>query len=256
MSVDFLGYNIVDESTINLTDSIFNSLLNNGNIDYIPSKRWFACLNPHSYVLAKDDLKYSQALKKADWLVPDGIGIIVGLNILCGRIIERITGYDLFTQLHKRMNQYNNFSVFFLGSTEETLSIINNRMAKDYPNIKVSGVYSPPFKDNYSQSEIDQMISIINSVNPDILWIGMTAPKQEKWIYDHIDSLNIRLAGPIGAVFDFYAGTIKRSPPIFLHSGLEWLPRLIQQPKRLWRRTFISAPIFIADVLLAKIKKI
>ena len=93
------------------------------------------------------------------------------------------------------------------------------------------------------------MILAINAAAPDVLWVGMTAPKQEKWIRANQDRLNVRFAGAIGAVFDFYTGKIKRSHPVFQRFGLEWLPRLLQEPRRLWRRMFLSAPVFVWHVL-------
>jgi N-acetylglucosaminyldiphosphoundecaprenol N-acetyl-beta-D-mannosaminyltransferase len=98
------------------------------------------------------------------------------------------------------------------------------------------------------------MIEAVNSAKPDVLWVGMTAPKQEKWIANNISRLNVRFIGAIGAVFDFYAGKVKRSKPVFQRLGLEWLPRLINEPKRLWRRTFVSAPIFILHTGHEKIR--
>ena len=102
--------------------------------------------------------------------------------------------------------------------------------AKDYPRRK---------------DEIDEMINRINNANADVLWVGLSAPKQEKWIYNNKNFLNVKFAAGVGAVFDFYAGNIKRSPKIFQLLWLEWLPRLIQQPIRLWRRNFVSTPKFI-----------
>ena len=89
----------------------------------------------------------------------------------------------------------------------------------------------------------------IDVAAPDVLWVGMTAPKQEKWIFENRACLNVKFAAAIGAVFDFYTGQVKRSHPVFQRFGLEWLPRLIQQPRRLWRRMFVSAPIFVWHVL-------
>jgi N-acetylglucosaminyldiphosphoundecaprenol N-acetyl-beta-D-mannosaminyltransferase len=147
------------------------------------------------------------------------------------------------------MNSAGGMSVFFLGATEETLDLIGAHMAMDYPNVKVAGMYSPPFKARYSSAENEEMINAINTVAPDVLWVGMTAPKQEKWIYANRTRLCVKFAGAIGAVFDFYAGRVQRSHPLFQRLGLEWLPRLIQQPRRLWRRTFVSAPVFVLHVL-------
>jgi N-acetylglucosaminyldiphosphoundecaprenol N-acetyl-beta-D-mannosaminyltransferase len=96
------------------------------------------------------------------------------------------------------------------------------------------------------------MIDLINQSKADVLWVGMTAPKQEKWIYQNKNRLSVKFIGAIGAVFDFYTGEVKRSPVLFQKLGLEWLPRLIQQPKRLWRRMFISAPYFLWHVIIKK----
>ncbi len=96
------------------------------------------------------------------------------------------------------------------------------------------------------------MIDKINEAHPDVLWVGMTAPKQEKWIYQNRSRLKVKFIGAIGAVFDFYTGTVKRSYPIFRNMGLEWLPRLIRQPRRLWRRTFISSPRFLFRVITSR----
>lgn len=214
-----------------------------------PGKRWLACFNPHSYVESLKDPHFTAALQAADWLVPDGVGVVIASRILGGNIRERVTGSGIFYGLHKRMQEQGGMSVFFLGATEETLAEIRVRMARDYPAIRVAGTYSPPFKPEYSRAELDEMISAVNAAKPDVLWVGMTAPKQEKWIYDNLPQLDVKFAGAIGAVFDFYTGRVKRSHPVFRRLGLEWLPRLLQQPKRLWRRMFVSAPIFVAHVL-------
>lgn len=125
-------------------------------------------------------------------------------------------------------------------------------MARDYSNVRVAGTYSPPFKPTYSDEEMNEMISAVNAAAPDVLWVGMTAPKQEKWIFENRARLNVKFAGAIGAVFDFYTGRVKRAHPMFQRLGLEWLPRLVQQPTRLWRRMFVSAPIFMLHVILTK----
>lgn len=104
--------------------------------------------------------------------------------------------------------------------------------------------------------ELEAMIAAINQASPDILWVGMTAPKQEKWIHQNLHRLDVRFVAAIGAVFDFYTGRVKRSHPIFQRLGLEWLPRLVQEPRRLWRRMFVSAPIFLWHVVREKLKTV
>lgn len=176
-------------------------------------------------------------------------GTPLASKLLGGQIHDRITGSDVFWGLNQRLNARGGCSCFFLGSTEDTLRQITTRMARDYPNIRVAGVYAPPFKAEFSPDDDDAMLAAINTARPDVLWVGMTAPKQEKWIDRHQDRLDVKFSAAVGAVFDFYSGRVKRSHPVFQRLGLEWLPRLLQQPRRLWPRMGISAPIFLWHVL-------
>lgn len=245
MKEKIVGYEVDGLDIAACCDDIFARLQTSG-------KHWLACLNPHSYAESRKDPVFRDALKSADWLVPDGVGVVIASRVLGGNIVDRITGSDVFYGLQKRMNEKGGMKVFFLGGTEEALADIRNRLGDDYPNIELVGTYSPPFKPEYSREELDQMIAAVNEVKPDVLWVGMTAPKQEKWIMQNLSALDVKFAGAIGAVFDFYTGRVKRSHPVFQKMGLEWLPRMLQQPKRLWRRMFVSAPIFIMDVFKFK----
>ncbi len=215
----------------------------------VDEQKVFICANPHSLVLAADDPVFRQALQDADLLTPDGSGILLASRILGGIIRERVTGSDIFGEVNKALNITAGRRYFFLGSTEKTLAAIKKKMAREYPNIIFAGSYSPPFKPDFSEEENRLMVEAINTVGPDVLWVGMTAPKQEKWIYHHRDRLNVKFIGAIGAVFDFYSGNIKRSHPVFQKYGLEWLPRLVQEPRRLFRRNFVSTPLFLWRVL-------
>lgn len=217
--------------------------------------RWLACLNPHSYAVALDRPEFESALRDADWLVPDGVGVVLASRLRGGSIRERVTGSDVFHGVHKQLNARGGGRVFFLGSTEETLRSIRERMAVDYPRLQVVGTFSPPFKPEFSVAELDEMASAINAARPDVLWVGMTAPKQEIWLHRMRGRLDVRFAAAIGAVFDFYIGRIKRSHPVFQALGLEWLPRLVQEPKRLWRRMFVSAPIFVWHVVIGRVAR-
>ncbi len=247
MKEEVLGYEVDTLKPHQCAADIFSHLMKDSHV-------WLACLNPHSYYISLSDKVFSRALRAADWLIADGVGIVVASRLLGGNINNRVTGSDVFYGLHNLMNNSGGMSVFFLGSTEDTLELIRQRMAKDYPHIILAGTYSPPFKSDFTEYEIDEMINVINAARPDVLWVGMTAPKQEKWIYNNLDRLEIKFAGAVGAVFDFYVGKVKRSHPFFQKAGMEWLPRLIQQPTRLWRRTFISAPIFLWHVLCATLR--
>jgi N-acetylglucosaminyldiphosphoundecaprenol N-acetyl-beta-D-mannosaminyltransferase len=217
-------------------------------------QKWLATLNPHSYVTALHRPDFHAALNAADWLIPDGVGVVLASRILGGEIRQRVSGPDMFYGLHDFMQQSGSYSVFFLGSTEDTLTEICRRMAKDWPDIRIAGTCSPPFKPAFSDEDIEQMVKSVNSAQPDVLWIGLTAPKQEELVNRILPRLNVRFAGAVGAIFDFYAGQVKRSHPVFRRLGLEWLPRLLREPRRLWRRMFVSAPIFMWHVLLARFK--
>lgn len=249
MTVPLLGYTLVASSISQCCDDIASA------ISTTPEPCWFACLNPHSNVIATDDTSFSEALHAADWLVPDGAGVVLASSFMGCPVHERITGSDVFYGLHDRLNRLGGGSIFFLGSTDEILSEICKRMAVDYPNLRIAGTFSPPYKPEFSPSELDEMIAAVNAVQPDILWVGMTAPKQEKWIHQNRLRLQVKFIGAVGAVFDFYSGRVKRSHPIFQKIGLEWFPRLLQQPRRLWRRMFVSAPLFIIEVIKWKIKR-
>ena len=136
-----------------------------------------------------------------------------------------------------------------MGSSEKALALIRERAAVDYPNLEVV-TFSPPYKPEFSDEDNKQIIDAINDATPDLLWIGMTAPKQEKWVYVHRDSLNVNChIGTIGAVFDFYAGTVKRAPLWWQRHGLEWLYRLLKEPKRMWRRYLVGNVLFLWNVL-------
>lgn len=142
--------------------------------------------------------------------------------------------------------------MFFLRSSERTLELVREKAKEVYPNIKIV-TYSPPYKKEFSEEDNKAMIDTVNSVNPDLLWIGMTAPKQEKWAYVHLDELNVHChIGTIGAVFDFFAGTVQRAPQWWQKNGLEWAYRLLKEPKRMWRRYIIGNTLFLWNILKEK----
>ena len=206
-------------------------------------------INPHSYCIAKQDMKFKQALLSSDILLPDGIGIVWAEKFLNGNIIKKIAGYDLFLFLMNKLNnEYG--SVFFLGASEETLEKIKSKSSQEYPNITF-GSYSPPYKVAFSNKDSKIMCDEVNVFNPDVLFVGMTAPKQEKWVHLYKNELNANTICSIGAVFDFYAGNIERAPKIMINLGLEWLHRSFKS-SRLLRRNFISNPKFILHILKLK----
>ena len=215
------------------------------------TKKIINTINPHSYVTANNDKEFQDALHSSDLLIPDGSGIVLAAAQINKKVIKKIAGADLHKFLLTKMDEKKG-KVFYMGASQNTLDKIEERIQKKYPNISVQS-YSPPFKPAFSKEDNDIIVSKINAFEPDVLFIGMTAPKQEKWLHEHKELLNFKVASSIGAVFDFFAGTVERPSQFWLDLHLEWLPRLLKEPKRLWRRNFVSTPLFLFKILLYKI---
>lgn len=219
----------------------------------LPGKTIVNTINPHSYCVAQEDEKFKKALKTSHFLLPDGIGIVIAVKVLNRKKIEKIAGYDVFIHLMNQLNE-NEGSCFFLGATQETLIKINKRLEKDFPKVKVAN-YSPPYKPEFNVEDSRVMCEAVNAFKPNVLFVGMTAPKQEKWVHQYKDNLDSKIICSIGAVFDFYAETVKRPSQFWIKSGLEWLPRFLKEPKRLARRNLISTPTFMFAVIKEKFKR-
>lgn len=224
-------------------------------VDSADFARYFACANPHSLVVARRNREFDAALKEADLVIPDGAGIVVGSRILGGEISDRVTGSDMFHGVNRRLQARGGGSCFFLGATPETLEAIRERMTRTYPAVRVAGTFSPPFRRAFSPAENREMVNRVNRARADVLWVGMTAPKQECWIHRNRANLNVRVVGPVGAVFDFFTDNVPRSHPWFQARGLEWLPRLVKQPRRLWERNFVSSPAFLREVFRQRFRE-
>ena len=217
-------------------------------------------INAHSFNTAKKDQLFAEALTNGDVLIPDGVSIVKACKWIKAKSQpkERIAGWDLFSfemeKLERESEELRTKSeeskiVMFMGSSQKVLDLIVKRAAEVYPHLKVV-TYSPPYKPEFSDEDNKAIIDAINAANPDLLWIGMTAPKQEKWTYSHWNELNIHChVGTIGAVFDFFAGTVERAPIWWQEHGLEWLYRLIKEPKRMWRRYIIGNSLFLWNMV-------
>lgn len=232
-------------------------------------------VNAHSYNTARKDSLFAEALTNGDVLIPDGVSIVKACKWIKAKSQpkERIAGWDLFSFEMEKLeresvkcemlnvklednnstlnNQHSTLkkTVMFMGSSQKVLDLIVKRAAEVYPHLKVV-TYSPPYKPEFSDEDNKAIIDAINAANPDLLWIGMTAPKQEKWTYSHWNELNIHChVGTIGAVFDFFAGTVERAPIWWQEHGLEWLYRLIKEPKRMWRRYIIGNSLFLWNMV-------
>jgi N-acetylglucosaminyldiphosphoundecaprenol N-acetyl-beta-D-mannosaminyltransferase len=213
-------------------------------------------INAHSYNMARKDDLFAEALSKGDVLIPDGASIVKACELIGvkSKPKERIAGWDLFAYEMDLLNRKGG-KCMFMGSSEKVLALVKKRAFVDYPNIIVE-TYSPPYKPEFSDEDNGAIINAINAADPDLLWIGMTAPKQEKWTYSHWSELNIHChVGTIGAVFDFFAGTAKRAPLWWQRHGLEWLYRLLKEPRRMWRRYLVGNVLFLWYMAVEKWEK-
>lgn len=217
-------------------------------------------INAHSYNTARKDKLFAEALMNGDVLIPDGVSIVKACRWIKAKSQpkERIAGWDLFSFEMDKLERESvkcemlKQTVMFMGSSQRVLDLIVKRAAEVYPHLKVV-TYSPPYKPKFSDEDNMAIIEAINAANPDLLWIGMTAPKQEKWTYSHWEELDIHChVGTIGAVFDFFAGTVERAPMWWQRHGLEWLYRLLKEPKRMWRRYIIGNALFLWNMLKEK----
>ena len=209
--------------------------------------------NVHTTVMASENEDYKNIQNSAVMVLPDGAPLSQYCHEKGFYEAERVTGPDLMQRLlainennNKKKDQigqisqeqHNTLCHFFYGSTEETLCKLKQVIKERYPNAEICGVISPPFRE-LNDDEDKQIIDKINNANPDIVWVGLGAPKQEIWMYNHQNKIKALMIG-VGAAFDYESGNIKRAPKWMQKMSLEWLYRLIQDPKRLFKRYFTT----------------
>ena len=210
----------------------------------LKKKFFIVTANPEIVMLAQKDLELKKIIDNADLVVADGIGIVLASKLNKIKIKNRIAGYDLVQKIFL-MSETHDFSVYFLGSTDEIINLARNNMQKKYNKLKIIGVNNGFFDDELS------VIKKINLLKPDILLVGLGAPKQEKFIFKYKELISAKIFIGIGGSFDVMSGKVKRAPKIFIDLNLEWLYRFIKQPKRFFR--LLALPKFLIKVLLNKI---
>ena len=220
-----------------------------GSIYVSDSKTIINTINAHSYIVAKSDALFKNALVESDILLPDGEGIVLMAKMLKKQKINKIAGADIHDYLLDEANK-KSLKCFYLGASNQTLQLINEKQSKAYKNISFHFL-SPPFKAIFSEEDSRSMINAINTVKPDILFVGMTAPKQEKWVHEHKNEINANIICSIGAVFDFIAETKKRAPQWIINCKLEWLYRSFTA-WRLTKRYMYSTPLFLLELYKLK----
>lgn len=217
---------------INVTDM-------NRTLDYIGMHleelrgNYICVSNVHTTVMAYEDSAYRNIQNSGAMALPDGAPLSVYSRKHGFADAGRVTGPDLMLELIKASKE-KGYRHFFYGATQETLAAMRTAIERDYPDTCIAGMYAPPFRP-LNASEDAAVVSMINQAKPDFIWVGLGAPKQEQWMYEHRGMLCGVSVG-VGAAFDYLAGDIKRAPKIMQKLCLEWLYRLLQDPKRLWKR--------------------
>jgi len=210
------------------------------------SQRYVCVANVHTVMLGTEAPAFRQITNKADMVTPDGQPLRFVANMKGARLKNRVYGPTLMGKTCERFQE--GYSHFFYGGALGVPEKLKDIFRARFPKINVVGAYSPPFRPLTKSENID-VIKLINRANPDFLWVGLGAPKQEFWMYEHLGKVNARIMLGVGAAFDFNSGTVSQAPSWMQKYGLEWAYRLTQDPKRLWYRYLYYNPLFVWKIL-------
>ena len=227
---------------------IFNEVIEAG-------KKIRVCVTPANCIVwGHKNERLRNIYNEADLTLCDGVPVLWASKFLGTPVKERITGLDLLPKYIEEC-YIKEHSFFLLGAKPGVGEALAKKMTGKYPGIKIVGMYSPPFADAFSDAENAKMIQVINAAKPDVLWVSLTAPKQDYWIAEHLHELNVHIAIGVGGAFEVTAGLIKRAPGFMQKMGLEWLFRFLKEPKRLFRRYVVEAPAFLPLVFRQKFSR-
>lgn len=198
--------------------------------------------NPEIIMEAQKSSSFCAMINRGDLVVADGIGVVIGSKIIKKPLPERVAGFDLVQHIFDAIKNTNK-TVYFFGAAPHIAELAAKEMRAKYKNLKIVGTH-----DGYFDEEEEKVIiEEINRLKPDLLLVGLGAPRQEKWWYTHKEQLNVKVCIGVGGSFDGWSGKVKRAPKIFINLGLEWFYRLIKQPTRLKR--MLRLPVFLLLVI-------
>jgi N-acetylglucosaminyldiphosphoundecaprenol N-acetyl-beta-D-mannosaminyltransferase len=206
----------------------------------------YVCIcNVHSVVTTTSDSEFRQVVNGADMSTPDGAPVAWALRRFGFSDQPRVNGPDLMWKYLAKAEQLGH-TVFFYGSTENTLQKLRSVLSKHFPQLKIGGMHSPPFH-QLTDNEDEEEIRLINESGAQVVFVGLGCPKQEKWMAAHRGKVQAVMIG-VGAAFDYHAGTIRRAPVWWQQNGLEWLYRLCSEPRRLFKRYMVTNSLFIIGI--------
>lgn len=204
--------------------------------------KYICVSNVHTVVTAYEDERYKEIQNASAMILPDGKPLSLVQKRRGFSEAQKVSGPDLMPEIF-RISEEKGYTHFFYGSTDETLKKLVVNLKNQFPGLKIAGVYSPPFR-ALSEKEDIEITEMLNKADADFLWVGLGAPKQEIWMAEHEDRVRALMIG-VGAGFDFHAGTVKRAPKWMQSCCLEWLYRLFQDPKRLFKRYAVTNVKFL-----------
>ena len=210
------------------------------------AREYVTVADVHSVMEAQRDEHLRRIHSRAGLVTPDGMPLVWLSRFYGQRHVERVYGPDLMTAVCGHSTRYRHF---FYGGKEGVPEKLATRLREKFVDLQVAGTYSPPFRP-LTEEEDESVVRMINAAGPDIVWVGLGAPKQERWMADHRARLEAPVVIGVGAAFDFLAGLKRQAPRWMQRSGLEWSFRLMNEPRRLWRRYLVNNPLFVFYVLL------
>src|SRR5262245_26292189 len=207
----------------------------------------------HGIMESQRDPTLKRIHNQAGLVTPDGMPLVWLSRLRGFSWVDRVYGPDLMLAVcqHSLVKRYRHY---FYGGDKGVVEALANRLKQQFPGLQVAGSWSPPFRP-LTCDEDDEAIRAINRTEPDIVWVGLSTPKQEHWMYNHLGCITAPVMIGVGAAFDFHAGTKRQAPRWMQRSGLEWFFRLTQEPRRLWRRYLIDNPWFLCLILLQALGK-
>ena len=209
--------------------------------------RSIAVTGMHGVTEAQHDPTFKIILNAADMVVPDGMPLVWLARFKGHKLERRVYGPELMATFFESTTE-NGYRHFLYGSTPAVLQRLSDALQKRFPGTVIAGTYSPPFRD-LTPEEDAAIVAKINEANPHVVWVGLSTPKQEQWIFRHRHVLGAAVAVGVGAAFDINSGTKKQAPRWMREHGLEWLFRLCQEPRRLWRRYLLQGSQFVFYVV-------
>jgi len=211
-------------------------------------KKTYVCISPVATIVdCQKDAKYCEIVNNAGMVTPDGMPVVWMGKLKGNQTIQRTYGPDLMRDFCQ-LSQQKKYRHYFYGGTELSIEKLKKNFKKQFPDLTIAGFFSPPMR-SVGEPEEENILNQINAAKPDVLWVGLGSPKQDYWMANHRDKLEVPVMIGVGAAFDFFAGIKPQAPLWMRRSGLEWVFRLCSEPKRLWKRYLVGNTIFICLIL-------